>query len=69
MPKPQPRQATWALGVSVLPPLAHDGLARTAYGVPVLPPDIGYACHAKAAKNATCKNFCRLALFLQTTYM
>ena len=29
MPEPQPRQATRALGVSVFPPLAHDGLARS----------------------------------------
>ena len=28
MPEPQPRHATWALGVSVFSLLAHDGLAR-----------------------------------------
>ena len=28
MPQPQPRQSTYTVGVSVLPPLAHCGLAR-----------------------------------------
>ena len=28
MPEPQPHQATRAVGVSVLPPLAHIGLAQ-----------------------------------------
>ena len=33
MPEPQPHQATWALGTSVFPPLAHDGHARLKAGV------------------------------------